>query len=83
MKRLSSNQVIGRVKHPSGSVRLLGVTAVLLAVGLSFGAPTASAADAPLVLEKSIAIPGVPTGPYSDFVSLDVAGGRDFFNKRG
>lgn len=58
--------------------RLLIAAAVLLACGLSFGSPQVSAADAPLVLEKSMVIPGVPVGPYSDYLSIDLEGGRLF-----
>lgn len=39
------------------------------------GAVRASAADSPLVLEKEITIPGVPLGPYSDHMAVDVGDG--------
>jgi DNA-binding beta-propeller fold protein YncE len=58
--------------------RLLIASATLLACCLSVGAPQASSADAPLVLEKSWTIPDVPVGPYSDHLSIDLVGGRLF-----
>jgi DNA-binding beta-propeller fold protein YncE len=45
---------------------------------LPLGIQQASAADAPLVLEKTIPIPNVPLGPYTDHMAIDVAGGRLF-----
>ena len=58
--------------------RLLAMTAVLSACCLSLGAAQASAADPPLVLEKSMPMPAVPPGPYSDYLSIDLAGKRLF-----
>jgi DNA-binding beta-propeller fold protein YncE len=52
--------------------------AVLLAWSLTLGASTVCAAGAPLVLERSILIPDVATGPYSDHVAIDVVGKRLF-----
>ena len=52
--------------------------AALLACCLPLGAPRTSAAEEPLVFEKSMVIPDVPVGPYSDVLSIDVAGGRLF-----
>ena len=64
---------------PAGSaIRLLGTTALLLACLLSFGAPRASAAGNPLVPAGSMTIPDVPPGPYSDYLFLDMSGGRLF-----
>jgi DNA-binding beta-propeller fold protein YncE len=52
--------------------------AVGLIAGLgAIGSPV-MAAEAPLVLEKSIPMPKVPVGPYSDNLSLDLAGHRVF-----
>jgi len=58
--------------------RFLCATAIMLACCLSLGAQQASAADAPLVLEKTFPIPHVPLGPYTDHMALDLAGGRLF-----
>lgn len=58
--------------------RLVGVTAILLACCLPLGIQRAWAADAPLVLEKTIPIPDVPLGPYTDHMDVDVASGRLF-----
>jgi DNA-binding beta-propeller fold protein YncE len=60
-----------------GARHLLGLAAVLT-VAWPLGAPHASAADGPLVLERSIKIPDVPVGPYSDYSSIDLVGGRLF-----
>src|SRR5580700_6163258 len=58
--------------------RLLTMAAVLLACCLSLGAAQALAADPPLVLEKSMPMPAVPPGPYSDYLSIDLVGKRLF-----
>ena len=52
--------------------------AVLLACCSSFSAPQASAADGPFVFEKSMPMPAVPPGPYSDYLFIDLAGKRLF-----
>ena len=67
-----------RIVRGGPGVRLLGATVVLLAGLLSLGAPATSAADAPLVQAGSITIPGVPPGPYSDYVFVDSTGERLF-----
>src|SRR4051812_26892234 len=46
--------------------------------GAAFGQPAETKAAVPLVLEKSIPIPGVPVWPYSDVMALDLDGGRIF-----
>ena len=70
------------MNHPSvrtGGIgwtgRLLMEATLLLASALPLGA---AAAPAPLALEKTIAIPGVPVGPYSDHLAIDSATGRIF-----
>jgi DNA-binding beta-propeller fold protein YncE len=78
MSHLTEKHLIQRAGHACWSSRLLFATAVLLTGSLSLGAPQAPAADGPLVLEKTIVIPGVPVGPYSDSLSLDLVGGRLF-----
>ena len=67
-----------RTEHAGLGVRLLTATAVLLACLLSLGAPRASAANGPLMLEGSMTIPGVPPGPYSDYLFIDLTGSRLF-----
>lgn len=57
---------------------LLSVVAILVAFGFLLGARQAWAVDAPLVLEKTIPIPGVPLGPYTDHMAIDIVGGRLF-----
>jgi len=54
------------------------VIAVLLSAPLALAFSKAMAAEAPLMLERSIKIPDVPVGPYTDTMSVDVAGGRLF-----
>ena len=78
MNQRSENPFTERAAHSRLGGRLLIATAVLLSCWLSLGARQALAADAPLVLENSMAIPGVPVGPYSDVVSVDLDGGRLF-----
>jgi hypothetical protein len=78
MKHINEKHLTEQAGHTGCGGRLLGATAALLTCCLSLGAPQACAADAPLVLEKSMTIPGVPVGPYSDVLSIDVAGGRIF-----
>ncbi len=68
-------QPTGKASVPSG---LLIATALLLACWLALDASQALAADRPLVLERSMMIPGVPVGPYSDHLALDVPEGRLF-----
>lgn len=58
--------------------RLVVASALLLAFVLPHAAPRARAADAPLVLKRSIVIPDVPVGPYSDHMDIDLAGKRLF-----
>lgn len=57
---------------------LLMAAAILLGSVSSHAAPQAPAAAPPLVLERSIVIPGVPIGPYSDHMAVDFAGKRLF-----
>jgi DNA-binding beta-propeller fold protein YncE len=78
MNHLNKNHVRERIAPQVWGARpLLGLAAVLT-FAWPLGALHASAADAPLVLERSIKIPDVPVGPYSDYSSLDLAGGRLF-----
>ena len=52
--------------------------AILLVCCLPFVAPKAPAAGPPFVLQKSITMPAVPPGPYSDYLAIDLAGKRLF-----
>lgn len=64
--------------EPTGlGVRLL-IAVFALAGLLPLGTSPAAAAGAPLVLQGSMNIPGVPPGPYSDYLCIDLAGGRLF-----
>ena len=67
-----------RTDPAASAIRLLSTMAILLTCLLSCGAPRASAAGGPLVPEGSITIPDVPPGPYSDYLFLDMSGGRLF-----
>ncbi len=77
MKHFDKNH-FGAHAVPGRGARPLIASVALLASAWALVAPRAAAADAPLVLERSIEIPGVPVGPYSDYTSIDVAGGRLF-----
>jgi len=65
-------------RHPSARTRLFMAAGITLASSFTIGVLGASAADAPLMLEKTMIIPGVPVSPYSDVLSVDVAGARVF-----
>ena len=51
---------------------------VLLAFASWIATTRALAADAPLILRRSIVMPDVPIGPYSDHMDVDLAGKRLF-----
>lgn len=59
-------------------LRLLLVSALLLGLASSYAGARAEAADLPLVLKRSIVMPDVPVGPYSDHMAVDLAGKRLF-----
>ena len=77
MNHLTENRPSERAGHAGMGSRLLRA-AVILACCSAFGVPQASAAEAPFVLEKSMTMPAVPAGPYSDYLSIDLAGKRLF-----
>lgn len=52
-------------------------TAMLVATA-TLSIPQALADERPLVLERTVKIPDVPVGPYSDGLSVDLNGGRLF-----
>jgi DNA-binding beta-propeller fold protein YncE len=58
--------------------RLGKVAALSFAGFFPLVAPQAFAASAPLVLEKTFAIPDVPIWPYADHMAVDAKGGRLF-----
>lgn len=58
--------------------RLLVAAAILLGILSSRAVPRVLAADVPLVLKRSIVIPEVPIGPYSDHMDVDLARKRLF-----
>ena len=58
--------------------RLLIPGSILLGLMSWSAAPRASAVNAPLVLKRTIVIPDVPIGPYSDHMDVDFAGKRLF-----
>lgn len=72
--KLRSEHVLSSSDGPG----LFIAAAALLFCLLPLSASHASVADAPLVFERSIIIPGVPVGPYSDYLSIDMADGRLF-----
>ena len=78
MNHLHKNHFGERVVPAGRGVRPLIASAALLACAWALVVPRASVAYAPLVLERSIGIPDIPVGPYSDYSSIDLAGGRLF-----
>lgn len=69
---------VGRTRRASVGRRFLNVAAAFLAGCLTLGAAHAAASDHPFVLERSISMPTVPTGPYSDYLAVDLVGRRLF-----
>lgn len=65
-------------RQPASGGRRLTAVGILLACCVSVGASEASAAEGPLVLERSMTMPAVPPGPYSDYLYIDLAGNRLF-----
>lgn len=61
-----------------GGRGLLFASALLLVFSSSHAASRAPAAATPLILKRSIVIPDVPVGPYSDHMEVDLAGKRLF-----
>lgn len=51
---------------------------ILLALISSLASVRGVTAEAPLVLKRAIVLPGVPLGPYSDHMDVDLAGKRLF-----
>lgn len=78
MNHFTGNRLGERAGYAGLGSRLLNTTAVLLASCFSLGAPQASADDRPFVLERSMTMPAVPPGPYSDYLSIDLVGKRLF-----
>lgn len=78
MNHLTGSRLIGRAGHAGSGARWRNATAALLACCLSLGAAHSAAAHAPLVFEKSMTMPAVPAGPYSDYLAIDLAGKRLF-----
>jgi len=78
MNHLTDDHLTQRAGYARWGGRLLIAAVVLLACSLSLGASHASAAGDPLVLETSMPIPGVPVGPYSDHLAIDLVGKRLF-----
>jgi DNA-binding beta-propeller fold protein YncE len=71
--------LFGERAVPQGrGARPLIVSVAWLACAWAVTATPASAADGPLVLERSIKIPGIPVGPYADYPSIDLVGARLF-----
>jgi DNA-binding beta-propeller fold protein YncE len=58
--------------------RLFATAAVMLAASQLTNVAAASPKSKPLVFERTIKIPDVPVAPYTDYLSLDLAGGRIF-----
>ncbi|MBS0365246.1 MAG: YncE family protein [Proteobacteria bacterium] len=78
MKNFFANESAGCDGRSSARGALLALAAAVSACCLSFGAAAASADNAPLALERTMTMPAVPPGPYSDYLSIDLAGKRLF-----
>lgn len=78
MIHLNKNFFGGRGVPAGRGARPRTASAAVLACAWALIAPAALAAEGPLVLERSIKIPDVPVGPYSDYSSIDLVGGRLF-----
>lgn len=68
----------GCAERASFGRRSLSLGAALLVGWLSLGAARAATSGQPFVLERSLTIPAVPAGPYSDYLAVDLAGNRLF-----
>src|ERR1700722_8900528 len=78
MNHLDKNHFGGCAEAQGRGASPRMASAALLACAWALVVPQASAADGPLVLERSIKIPDIPVGPYSDYSSIDLVGGRLF-----
>src|SRR6202022_1436469 len=59
-------------------LRAMAAWSIALAASLAVGPAQSAPADSPFTLERTLTIPAVPPGPYSDYLSLDPAGQRLF-----
>jgi DNA-binding beta-propeller fold protein YncE len=60
------------------SFRALAAWSIALATSLAVSPARSAPADSPFTLERTLTIPAVPPGPYSDYLTLDPAGQRLF-----
>jgi DNA-binding beta-propeller fold protein YncE len=58
--------------------RAMAASSIALAASLAVGPAQSAPADSPFTLERTVTIPAVPPGPYSDYLTLDPAGERLF-----
>jgi len=56
----------------------IAASCIALAASLAIGPAWCAPADSPFTLERTLTMPAVPPGPYSDYLALDPAGGRLF-----
>ncbi len=68
----------GRTGGASFGRLSLNFGAAIVAGCLSLGHARAADSDMPFVLDKSMTMPAVPAGPYSDYLAVDLKGNRLF-----
>jgi DNA-binding beta-propeller fold protein YncE len=64
--------------NPPRRLRAMAAWNIALAASLAVGPAQSAPADSPFILERTLTIPAVPPGPYSDYLALDPAGKRLF-----
>jgi DNA-binding beta-propeller fold protein YncE len=65
-------------RNPPRRFRALAAWSIALAASWAVGPAHSAPADSPFTLERTVTIPAVPPGPYSDYLTLDPAGQRLF-----
>src|SRR5258708_11320971 len=64
--------------NPPRRFRAIAAGSIALAASLSVAPAQSAPADSPFTLERTLTIPAVPPGPYSDYLTLDPTGQRLF-----
>src|SRR5260221_4471907 len=64
--------------NPSRRFRVIAAWSIALAASSSVAPAQSAPADSPFTLERTLTIPAVPPGPYSDYLTLDPTGQRLF-----
>jgi len=64
--------------NPPGRFRAIVAAGIALVASFAVGSALGAPADNPFTLEKTLILPEVPPGPYSDYLTLDPVGERLF-----